>query len=88
MFLSIITTLVAIALILPFYRVLKGPTVYDRMMGVSVAGTKTVVLICLVGFVYGRINMFIDIAIAYAMLNLLGAIVVAKYLQRTGGEPE
>ena len=87
-FLAVITSLVALALVLPFYRVVKGPTVYDRMVGVGVAGTKTVILICLVGFMYGRIDMFIDIAIAYAMLNFLGGIVVAKYLDRTGGEPE
>jgi multicomponent Na+:H+ antiporter subunit F len=86
-FLTVITMLVAVALILPFYRVLMGPTVYDRMMGVSVAGTNTILLICLVGFMYGRIDMFIDIAIAYAMLNFLGGLVVAKYLDRTGGEP-
>lgn len=86
-FLAVITSLVAVALMLPFYRVMKGPTIYDRMMGVSVCGTKTVFLICLVGFMYGRIDMFIDIAIAYAMLNFLGGIVVAKYLDSTGGEP-
>ena len=82
------TYLVAIALILPFYRVLKGPTIYDRMVGVGVVGTKTIVLICLVGFFYGRIEMFIDIALAYAMLNFMGAVVVAKYLDRTRGEPQ
>ena len=47
-------------------------------------GTKTVILICLVGFLYGRIDMFVDIALAYAMLNFIGGILVAKYLDRTG----
>ncbi len=37
---------ITLALLLPFYRVLRGPTVFDRMLGVSVIGTKTVVLIC------------------------------------------
>ncbi|MFC1572593.1 monovalent cation/H+ antiporter complex subunit F [Candidatus Eisenbacteria bacterium] len=87
-FLTAVTAVVALALMLPFYRVIKGPTVYDRMIGVGVSGTKTVILICLVGFMYGRIDMFIDIAIAYAMLNFLGGIIVAKYLGRTGGEPQ
>jgi multicomponent Na+:H+ antiporter subunit F len=87
-FLAVITAVVAVALALPFYRVVKGPTVFDRLVGVGVAGTKTVLLICLVGFMYGRVDMFIDIAIAYAMLNFLGAIVVAKYVKQTGGEPQ
>ena len=73
-----------VALLLPFYRVVLGPTVFDRMMGVGVIGTKTVVLVCLVGFAYGRIDMFIDIAISYAMLNYIGTVVVAKYLDNSG----
>jgi len=68
------------AILLPFYRVVRGPTVFDRMVGVSVVGTKTVILVCLVGFQYGRIDMFVDIAITYAMLNFVGTLVVAKYL--------
>jgi multicomponent Na+:H+ antiporter subunit F len=69
-----------VAILLPFYRVLRGPTVFDRMLGVGVVGTKTVILVCLVGFGFGRLEMFIDIAIAYAMLNFIGTVVVAKYL--------
>lgn len=76
--------ILVVALLLPFYRVVIGPTVFDRMMGVGVIGTKTVVLVCLVGFAYGRIDMFIDIAISYAMLNYIGTVVVAKYLDNSG----
>ena len=83
--LALITTL---ALLLPFYRVLRGPTVFDRMLGVGVVGTKTVVLICFAGVLYDRIDMFVDIALAYAMLNFIGVIVVAKYLDRTRGETQ
>lgn len=86
--LTFLSLVLALALLLPFYRVLKGPTVFDRMLGVSVTGTKTVMLICLVGFLFARIDMFVDIAVAYAMLNFIGSIVVAKYLDRTKGEPQ
>ena len=74
------------ALLLPFYRVIKGPTVFDRMVGVGVVGTKTVMLLCIVGHAYDRLDMFLDIAIAYGMLNFLGAIIVSKYLEQ-GGDP-
>ncbi len=74
------------ALLLPFYRVIKGPTVFDRMVGVGVVGTKTVMLLCIVGHAYDRLDMFLDIAIAYGMLNFLGAIIVSKYLE-PGGDP-
>lgn len=79
---------ITLALLLPFYRVLRGPTVFDRMLGVSVIGTKTVVLICFAGVLYDRIDMFVDIAVAYGMLNFIGVIVVSKYLDRTRSEVE
>jgi len=75
-----LTLVFVVALLLPFYRVVIGPTVFDRLMGVGVIGTKTVVLVCLAGFAYGRLDMFIDIAIAYAMLNYISTVVIAKYL--------
>ncbi len=87
-FLHWITILVALALALPFYRVVRGYTIYDRMIGVGVSGTNTVILICLVGHIFHRIDMFVDIAIAYAMLNFSGALVVAKYLDHTKGEAQ
>ena len=83
----LVTIVLAVALLLPFYRVLRGPTVFDRMLGVSVIGTKTVMLICLAGRFYDRIDMFVDIAMAYAMLNFIGALVVAKFLDETRGAP-
>jgi len=73
-----------VAVLLPLYRVVKGPTVFDRMMGVGVIGTKAVLLVCLAGFAYQRVDMFIDIAISYAMLNFFGTVVVAKYLDHSG----
>lgn len=80
----LVTFVLVVAVLLPFYRVVIGPTVFDRMMGVGVIGTKTVVLVCLVGFAYQRLDMFIDIAISYAMLNYIGTVVVAKYLDNSG----
>lgn len=66
---------------LPFYRVLKGPTTFDRLLGAGAIGTKTMVLVCLIGFIYGRVEMFVDIALAYAILNFIGLIAVARYFQ-------
>jgi multicomponent Na+:H+ antiporter subunit F len=83
--LAIYALILGLAILLPFYRVIKGPTVFDRMLGVGMIGSKTVILVCVVGFIFGRIDMFVDIAIAYAMLNFIGSIVVAKYLDVRGG---
>lgn len=83
-FLNFVTILLALALVIPFYRVYQGPTLYDRMAGVSVIGSKTMVLLALVGILYGRLSMFIDIVIAYSLLNFVGTIAIAKYLEVRG----
>lgn len=79
------TLILTIIIAVPMIRVVKGPTVYDRLMGTNAIATKTIVLICLLGFVYDRIDMFIDITLAYAILGFVGVMAIAKYIgsQRT-----
>lgn len=64
----------------PMIRVIKGPTLFDRILAANAIATKTIVLICLTGYIFGRIDMFIDITLAYAILGFLGSLVIAKYL--------
>jgi len=82
-----LAVVLGLALLASVYRVAVGPTVFDRMMAVGVIGNKTVILVCFGGYLFGRLDMFVDIALAYAMLNFLSAIVIAKYLDRSGAEP-
>ena len=53
------------------YRIIVGPTVIDRIVAVNVIGTKSIVLLVLMGIIFKRIDMFVDIAIGYGLLNLL-----------------
>jgi multicomponent Na+:H+ antiporter subunit F len=76
-YLSVILTVI---IFIPLYRLIAGPTLYDRMLGAGAIATKTMVLILIIGFVFGRIDMFIDITLAYATLNFIGTIAIAKYL--------
>jgi multicomponent Na+:H+ antiporter subunit F len=69
-----------IIIAVPMVRVVKGPTLFDRILAANAIATKTIVLICLTGYIYGRIDMFIDITLAYAILGFLGSLVIAKYL--------
>jgi multicomponent Na+:H+ antiporter subunit F len=78
-----------VLLMLPsLYRVVKGPTLFDRIIAAGLIGTNGVLVLAVVGFVYDRINMFIDLAIAYALLNFVGTVAIGKYLERHGGEVE
>jgi multicomponent Na+:H+ antiporter subunit F len=76
----ILAVILTVIIYIPLYRVLAGPMLVDRMLGAGAIGTKTMVLILVIGYVFGREAMFIDITLAYAMLNFIGVIAVAKYL--------
>lgn len=81
-----ISVILTIIILIPLYRIYRGPTIYDRMLGAGTIGTKTLVLICIIGYVYGRFDMFLDITLAYAVLNFIGVVAIAKYLNSVRGE--
>ncbi len=65
--------------LLPLYRVVFGPTSIDRVMGVNVIGTKTTVLLIIIGTIYHRVEMFVDIALAYALLNFIATLGISRF---------
>lgn len=69
-----------VAMSLAIVRALLGPTIYDRIMAVNMFGTKTVLLIAVLGFVAGRPD-FLDLALLYALMNFIGTIAVLKYVR-------
>ena len=70
--------------LLCLYRGIFGPTVLNRIAGISAIGTKTLVILLFMGFIYDRVDMFIDISMVYAILNFIGTLAVAKYLEIRG----
>lgn len=66
------------------YRVLAGPVVVDRLLGLNVAGTKTIAVILLTGFLFDRVEFFIDIAFVYGMINFIGVLALSSYFERKG----
>ena len=68
--------------LLCLYRVVVGPTIIDRILGVNVIGTKTTVLIIIIGTVYKQVDMFVDIALTYALLNFITSIAASRFYQR------
>lgn len=69
---------VTLAILLTLYRAIKGPTIYDRVLACNAIGTKTVVLLALIGFVYDRPH-FLDLAVVYSLINFIATIAFLKY---------
>ncbi|MBQ5659212.1 MAG: pH regulation protein F [Peptococcaceae bacterium] len=78
--------MVAVVIIigLMLFRVFQGPTIYDRMNGLGVIGADTVLLLVLFGYMDKRPDMYVDIAISYAILGFICSVIVAKYMGGKG----
>ena len=80
MMFTVTTFAVLVAMGIALARAFLGPTVFDRILAVNSVGTKTVLLIALLGFLTGRPD-FLDIAIVYAMINFIAVVAVLKFVK-------
>jgi multicomponent Na+:H+ antiporter subunit F len=71
---------ILVSMVLAMARALLGPTVYDRVLAVNAFGTKTVLLIAVLGFLTERPE-FLDLALVYALINFIGTIAVLKFFE-------
>lgn len=77
--------ILAAALVLLFsacvvlYRAVVGPSVYDRILAVNALGTKTVLLVLLIGFLDAP-AFFIDTSMVYALVNFVATIAILRFV--------
>lgn len=71
---------ILVTMALALTRALLGPTVYDRVLAVNMFGTKTVLLLSVIALLYERPD-FMDLALAYALINFIGVLAVLQFVQ-------
>lgn len=76
----VVLSLVAVGIILSAIRLIKGPTVMDRVVSVDTINMMIVGLIAVLSIVLEN-NLYLDIAIVYGILAFLETIVLAKYME-------
>ena len=86
------TAALCVAMLLALVRALLGPTLFDRVLAVNTFGTKTVLMIAMLGFLTDRPD-FTDIALLYALINFVGTLAVLKFFRygsfaRPGGRAQ
>ena len=72
------TAALLVTVALAIARAALGPTVFDRLQAASTIGTCAMLLLALLGFLDGRPE-FLDIALVYGLLNVIGVIAVLKF---------
>lgn len=81
----LVITLIALALLLlaSLARVVIGPTVWDRLLGMNLITTKIVMAIAVLAVLMDR-TFLVDIAIVYALLGFIASILIARYIEKKG----
>jgi multicomponent Na+:H+ antiporter subunit F len=80
-------TIAVLLLTVPYIgRVVAGPTIYDRVAGLNAIGSMVPLLLVLVGLLYDRVDLFVDVALALFLLNLFTTLLVARYAPRAEDE--
>ncbi len=78
MILAAVVAAIIVTMGLALVRAGKGPTVFDRILALNMFGTKTVLLIAVIGFVTGRPD-FLDLGLVYALINFISVIAVLRF---------
>jgi multicomponent Na+:H+ antiporter subunit F len=79
----LLSALVLILLVFAsLYRAVVGPTPGDRVIAINVIGTKTVILLILIGYIFEEAGYYTDVAIVYTLISYLLTIGVARYIER------
>ena len=74
------TIAILVTMAMALARAFMGPTLFDRILAVNMFGTKTVLIIAVLGFLMGRPD-FMDIALVYALINFIAVIGLLKYFK-------
>ena len=83
----LVSIAILVTMVLALVRALLGPSVYDRVLAVNVFGTKTVLLLSVMAFLNGRPD-FLDLALAYALINMVGILAVLVFFQSRSSNKE
>ncbi len=75
-----VTAALLVTLLLMMVRLALGPTVFDRLQAANAIGTVAMLLLAAIGFLQGRPD-FLDLALVYGLLNIVGTIAVLKFFK-------
>ncbi|MCD6466450.1 MAG: cation:proton antiporter [Methanomicrobia archaeon] len=78
--LLIVSIVLIFTSIICMFRVIYGPTVIDRMIGLNTIGTKIIVFFVLLSVFYER-SIFLDLAIAYSLINFLCPLILVRTME-------
>lgn len=82
-FLEIILYLLAFFCVLTLIRIIKGPSIWDRMLGLNLLTAKIIMMMIIYADLENT-SLVLDTALFYALLSFIGILFIAFYVQKKG----
>ena len=84
-FLTGAAIIVIINALVCLYRVIKGPTIQDRVLAINIVSSKTLIILVLAAFIF-KSSIYLDVTILLVLLNFIVIVIVSRYLEAYGRE--
>lgn len=79
----IASTMLAAAAVLTFIRLLKGPTLPDRVIAIDLIGVLMVCLLVVTAAVTAQ-QPLLDVGMVVALISFVGTVAYSRYIERSG----
>ena len=76
----IVFSLIGVGVLFAGFRLLLGPTSFDRVVGLDTLNIIITALIAFLSFVFKN-SLYLDIALAYGILSFVETVVLARFLE-------
>jgi multicomponent Na+:H+ antiporter subunit F len=77
---TVVITVLSVTSLLTLYRVFFGPTPWDRLIAVNLISSKVVCIMVTASLLFRR-NIYIDVALVYAIIGFVSTIAISKFLE-------
>ena len=74
-------TMLAAAACLTFVRLLKGPTLPDRVVAIDLIGVLMVCILVVTAATTAQ-QAFLDVAMVVALISFVGTVAYSRYIER------
>lgn len=76
----VVGVFIGLATLMSVWRIVRGPTLSDRVVGLDAATTITMVLLVMIGLFSNR-YIYLDVSLVYGVLAFLGVVAIARYFE-------
>ncbi|TVR02737.1 MAG: pH regulation protein F [Spirochaetaceae bacterium] len=80
-FYAVVLAVLALLTIGGITRVIIGPTIWDRLLGLNLVSSKIIMAIIVFALIIQR-SFLLDIAIVYSLLGYIGSVLIARFIER------